>query len=172
MSNPLLDVLQTLVNGINRECGLALTKDDVVIGLPIATTANGRNTELRVEVPAIDLVISTFYRRLDLTVLFQHFNLNFVDDDEETTLDLIPKLASRRQIPLDPTDFQSATILRTGPNTVVSILADPESLRFHGFVNITLQGEEPEPEVPLEALLSEEGLPLFSEEVDFLLIVE
>lgn len=172
MSNQLLDVVQALVDGVNRECGLTLTKEQVVVGLPIATTANGRDTQIRLEVPSADLAINTYYRRLDLAVLMRHLNLTFLDEGEQSTHDLIPKIAARRQIPLDPSDFIDSPIVRVGQTTSVTLQAQPQSLGLRGFVVVQLEGETPEPEVPLSAILTEEGLPLFSEEGDFLLILE
>lgn len=168
-SQPLVDIVQTIIDGINEKLSLQLTKDDVLLGQPTHSVDHDRDTHLRVEIPELDMVINTYYYRLDLTILMDPVSKTFSDDGELNTLELLPKLAAARLIPFYEEDFISSEIERIGETTQLTLRAHPDSLRLRGQVGIELVAQ---PVIPPNAILTEEGLPILTEEGNFLLIVE
>ncbi|QVD49315.1 hypothetical protein LUCX_245 [Xanthomonas phage vB_XciM_LucasX] len=170
MSNLPSDVIQTLLDGINRECALSLTKDQVVFGTPEPSTQQGRNTKVRVEAASVHLVISAYYYRLELSRLLSDISRTFPDEGQANTLDLIPQIAARRQLSFNVDDFVSTPIERTeGQPTLVTLQARADSLTLLGAVEITLGAVNT---VPDNALLTREGDPIYTREGDFLFVSE
>lgn len=162
------DVLQVILDGINQQRGLALTKDVVTTTAPVPADNQGRNTMIRVSVPGSGINVDTYYRRLNLATLFQYVSKNIEDVGHTSVFDLLPTLADRRSVTLNQSDFVNVVIERDDDQTIVTLEAHPESLTFVGAIQLYLG--DGEPEIPLDALLTEEGEPLFSEEDDFLLL--
>lgn len=174
MSDLPSDVLQELLTEINQRRGLSLTKADVTVTGPFPANSQGRNTELRIAAPAAGVSVTAYYHRLQLSVLFSGMSAEFVDGNEATTLDLIPRIATRRGLTLDPDDFISTPIDRTGGYPVQVVLqAKSDSLTYTGIAyTLTLVEESVEPEIPADAILTMEGEPITTMEGDFILIIE
>lgn len=163
------DVLQVILDAINQQRGLVLTKDIVEIAGPTPVSNQGKNTHIRVTLPDTpSIVVDAYYTRLSLSTLFQFVSKNIEDVGQNNVLDFLPTLSARRSVTLNATDFISAGIVREGELTTLTLQAAPDSLTFVGSLQIYLgQGV---PEVPPNALLDEEGDPLLTEEGDFILL--
>ena len=161
------DVLQVILDDINQKCNLELTKDAVVVSLPTPAERQHANTQVQVSVPNLDMNVRVYYHRLELARLFEIVNREFEDQGETTVLELLPRLADRRRVTLDPNEFLDAPIERTDGLATITLIPKSESLTFTGSVELLL-GES----VLALALLTNEGEPLLTNEGDFILILE
>lgn len=166
------DVVQVLLDEINQRRGLSLTKADITLASPIVASSQGRNTELRVSVPAINLNFTAFYHRLQLPTLFAGMSAAFEDEGELTTHELLIRAAVRRGLTVDLDEFIDEEIVRTGELTTVEIRPRTDSLLFVGVLTLTIGVDDGEGEVPDDAILTVEGEPIMTMEDDFILIVE
>lgn len=164
------DVVQVLLDEINQRRGLALTKADITLAAPINANSQGRNTELRVQVPAISLNFTAFYHRLQLPTLFAGMPSSFVHEGEVTTYELLGRVAARRGLTIDVSEFIDEAIDHQGGVTEVVIRPRLDSLLFVGTLPLTVTDEEEG--VPDDAITTVEGDPITTMEDDYILIVE
>lgn len=154
MSNPLLDVLQTMLDSINEQKGLTLTKADVEVSEltlvnPSITVLTGpsRNSRLRLRTinnDQIDLTIN--YNRLSIPKLFDNRSTAFEDTGQTSITELLTAINTRTGANLVAQDVTAATI---DPQTrLVSLTAAASSIAYFGTISLSLTGEvvEPEPE--------------------------
>lgn len=154
MSNPLLDVLQAMLDNINEQKGLTLTKDDVEFSEltlvdPSITVLSGpsRNSRLRlrtIESDQIDLTIT--YNRLSLPKLFDARSTVFEDTGQTSITQLLAAINTRTGANLVAGDVVANTI---HPQTrTVTLTAITGSLGYFGTINLSLTGdvEIPDPE--------------------------
>ncbi|QVD49343.1 hypothetical protein LUCX_273 [Xanthomonas phage vB_XciM_LucasX] len=162
MSNDLLDVRQSLLDDINAQQGLSLTKTDVTWDAPILVnpsiidmTSSQRNSRLGLTAIGTDLSLNINYNRLSLTKLFEYRNKIFADGGETSVHDLLAKLSIRLGGYITSADVEDSSIDRSGEEPAFTLTAKSGSLGLFGSVTLTLSAdmpEDPEPSVYLQGL--------------------
>jgi hypothetical protein len=148
----LLDMVNDLRNATYQPGQLAF-------GQPEATVAHGRNTVLSVHPPQ-GTSFRLHYNRLDLEQLFGVRNLQFPDDDYQTSRDLVGVLnAIYVNASFTPEDFVNAPITVGPYPRTVTLIAAPDSVLVMGECQVTVAGQN-----TLAQLLTEEGQPILTQE--------
>jgi hypothetical protein len=136
-----------LLDEINRNNRNSIAITDVVFGVPVKTTENGRNTRVRVE-SAVGGNYSEsrdiWYNRLDIASLFAQMSDIHIDIDSTQVisyLDVLHGLNTKYKLNIQDDEILPAEIFS---NRMLMTMA-PSSLAFTGEVNIVLSidGDRP-----------------------------
>lgn len=110
---------QLILDMINDRFGTSYTVGQLTLGNPVATTTEGRNTEVTVGVtsgPLVNQITKALYNRLNLSTLFQKMDKNIVDTQAGfvSISEVLPYLESTFDILIQPTDIVDGPV-GTGP---------------------------------------------------------
>lgn len=150
MSQPITNIQQHLLDLVNARLQTELTLaqvdyaplvlvDPTVLDLSVA---GKRNTSTKISTksgaePSVDLDVT--YNRLQLQKLFSLRSKQFEDNNETTTLQLLPKLSARANLTLTADDIIDEPISRTGDAPFnITVKAKATSYLLFGELAITL----------------------------------
>lgn len=150
MSQPITNIQQHLLDLVNARLQTELTLaqvdyaplvlvDPTVLDLSVA---GKRNTSTKISTkagaePSVDLDVT--YNRLQLQKLFSLRSKQFEDNNETTTIQLLPKLSARANLTLTADDIIDEPITRTGDAPFsITVKAKPTSYLLFGELAITL----------------------------------
>lgn len=140
------EMMRDLVQRALDNAGFLFTvrEEDLLYGVPGASD-KGVNSSVGVEIlnqPVKPRDIVLHYNRLDLEVLTSGMaSYMKVDQLPETVYEALPYLATYLRIRLGEADVEDATIVNTGEDAIITLIAKPGSLVVIGAVEIHVRAQ-------------------------------
>lgn len=128
---------------VNTKASRALSKDELVVGVPTAGTTGGKNTTVHLSAvptaPHLTGEADFHYNRLDLTFLFLGLSPTLeVRAGIDSTLAVAAELNSRYGINISELDIEQTSFVIADEPASISLVARDTSLVFSGTVVVDL----------------------------------